>query len=242
MKIINFFLFSFLIISCIVVSTVIGAEIPPSTPSAGIPLIPMTIIGQPSFVNGKLCTQDTVIDAVIDGKVRTTRNCNEQGQFTIAITGNSSDSGKQITFVVDSITLKQKDTWSSGKVVSNFSFAITRELNAKELQAIAQAEQKKKDEENKITEQQRDQQQQQKQQKIMFIIAIIIFVIIIIGVIYFLIKRKNNKLGNNPESYNSNNKSIKTTTEIKSEPKIGDKTVKKEKIKKVIAKNKSKSK
>src|SRR3989338_6803847 len=199
MKTINqFFLFSLiLLISIIFIFNVVLAEQssvqllqeteivspPTQAPIGGPPLLPMNVIGKESKVNGNLCSNETIIEAVIDGKVRTKRNCNIDGKYTLAIIGTADDIGKEILFFVDGTVLSQRETWASGKVIADFSFAITRELTQIELQRIAEAEQKKK-------QQELEEQQKQKQQKIITGIIIAVMLVFILLIVYYVINKQ----------------------------------------------------
>ncbi|MBI5393182.1 hypothetical protein HZA96_04900 [Candidatus Woesearchaeota archaeon] len=191
MKTINqFFLFSLILLISFIFSNFVLAEaatkeLPALTqaPQGGPPLLPMTVIGKESAVNGKLCSNETIIEAVIDGKVRTTRNCNAEGKYTLAIVGTADDAGKEILFFVDGAILQNKDTWASGKIIADFSFAITRELNQKELQKIAEEEQKKQ-------QQELEEQQKEKQRKIITGIIIAVMLIFILLIVYYVIRKQ----------------------------------------------------
>ena len=176
----RFFLFSFIIILLSIVVT--AEEISPVAPTlqGAPPLIPMSIIGDPSYVNGKLCNENTVIESIIDGKVRSRHNCNSEGRYSIMVVGDYQDNGKEITFLIDGmITLDKTEKWQSGKIVTGFSFNIERGPSEAEIKAIEEIKQK----ELEILE-------QQKNKTIITLTIAIVAVLIIALIIFVLMKRK----------------------------------------------------
>jgi len=95
-----------------------------------IPQIPMFVQGT-IYINNKLAPKGTLVDAKIDDEIKASFIIGEQGKFELPLSGDSKDSGKQITVYVNQALTNTTITWRSGDIIDNLTIYTTqkRSLN-----------------------------------------------------------------------------------------------------------------
>lgn len=91
-----------------------------------MPMLPTVIEGVAS-INGAPAPQNTTVEARIGGVAVKTAETKD-GQYIMAIKGDASTVGKQITLYVSGIKTNATTTWESGKV-ETIDLSVTKKSN-----------------------------------------------------------------------------------------------------------------
>ena len=101
-----------------------------------MPMLPTMIQGT-ATINNVSVSDNIIISVMINGIIVKTTNTTDDGTYIIAIKGNETTVGKEITFYVDGIKSDKNTTWASGKV-ETIDLAVTK-INYDYLYALISA-------------------------------------------------------------------------------------------------------